>query len=48
MITLDCMDSQLLLQMRSTFYLAGSVIANHKEVADRLMILVSGRCCYTH
>jgi hypothetical protein len=35
--------SQLLLEMRSTFFLAGSTIASHKETADKLMIIVSGR-----
>ena len=37
------MLAQLLLQTRSTFYLAGSTIASHKDLADRLMIIVSGR-----
>ncbi len=35
--------AQLLLQMRSTFYLAGATVAHHSEVADKLMIVVSGR-----
>jgi hypothetical protein len=34
---------QLLLQMRSTFYLAGTMVAHHTETADKLMIVVSGR-----
>jgi CRP-like cAMP-binding protein len=34
---------QLLLRMHTTFYSAGSIVASAGEVADRLMIIVSGR-----
>jgi CRP-like cAMP-binding protein len=34
---------QLLLSMHTTFYSAGSVVASAGEIADRLMIIVSGR-----
>ncbi len=35
--------AQLLLSMHTTFFSAGSVVASAGEVADRLMIIVSGR-----
>jgi hypothetical protein len=42
-ILIRCFVSQLLLQMRSMFCLAGVTVASHKDVADKLMIIVSGR-----
>ena len=29
--------------MRSNFFLAGATVASHKDIADKVMVIVSGR-----
>ena len=35
--------AQLLMRVHTAFFVAGSVVASHRDVADSLLVLVAGR-----